>query len=193
MSSKYNFKNDLNSYILQLNYMQARIKELMQGGWGLRYPLLGKVHLEINVQVNWWAIHFKRFFLNNRKEWFWRSIIIMIDTRPQIDVPLPFTRVYLIFRNIEVCQRWFFIRRFWIEVIAGLYEKKLISYSLEAKKTSAEIFMKSWYKLRMVLLFLVPFSSNKNRSVCIFTFMLRSYNTVYGCYSKVTTPFIEVI
>lgn len=133
----------------------------------------------------------KDFFLNNRKEWFWRSIIIMIDTRPQIDVPLPFTRVYL-FRNIEVChQRWFFIRRFWIEVIAGLYEKKLISCSLEKK--SAEIFMKSWYKLRMVLLFLVPFSSNKNRSVCIFTFMLRSYNTVYGCYSKVTTPYIDVI
>lgn len=38
MSSKNNLKSDLNSYILQLNYMQARIKELMQGvgggGWG---------------------------------------------------------------------------------------------------------------------------------------------------------------
>lgn len=29
MSSKNNLKNDLNSYIPQLNYMQARIKELI--------------------------------------------------------------------------------------------------------------------------------------------------------------------
>lgn len=119
----------------------------------------------------------KDFFLNNRKEWFWRSIIIMIDTRPQIDVPLPFTRVYL-FRNIEVCRRWFFIRRFWIEVIAGLYEKKLISCSLEKKVP--RFLWNHDINLGWSCFFLFPFLVKTG--VCVF---------LHSCLG-VTTPYMDV-
>lgn len=134
----------------------------------------------------------KDFFLNNRKEWFWRSIIIMIDTRPQMSL-FPLLRVYL-FRNIEVChQRWFFIRRFWIEVIAGLYEKKINFMLFRRKKVPRFLwnhdinFGWSWF-------FVVPFSSNK-KGVCVFlhSCLGSSYNTAYRCYLGVTTPYIDVI
>lgn len=122
----------------------------------------------------------KDFFLNNRKEWFWRSIIIMIDTRPQIDVPLPFTRVYLIFRNIEVCQRWLFIRRFWIEVIAGLYEKK-INFMLFRRKKVPRFLWNHDINFGWSCFFLFPFLVIKT-GVCVF---------LHSCLG-VTTPYMDV-
>lgn len=120
----------------------------------------------------------KDFFLNNRKEWFWRSIIIMIDTRLQIDVPLPFTPGSLI-RTIEVChQRWFFMHQKILK--SRTVWKKNYNFMLFRRKKVPRFLWNHDINFGWSCFFLFPFLVKTG--VCVF---------LHSCLG-VTTPYMDV-